>query len=50
MLIRADMYYRMEEPPKKLNFILEEHMTEQLEVIVSNPYMTCQRLVPLQKC
>ena len=39
----------MEEAPKKLNFVLEEHMAEQLEVIVSNPYMTCQRLIPFQK-
>ena len=50
MLIRAGRYCRMEEAPKKLNFVLEEHMIEQLEVIVSNPYMTCQRLIPLQKC
>ena len=34
---------------KKLNFVLEEHMAEQLEVIVSKPYMTCQRLIPLQR-
>ena len=31
------------------NFVLVEHMAKQLEVIVSNPYMTCQRLIPFQK-
>ena len=39
----------MEEPPKMPNFVLEEHMEKQLEVIVSNPYMTCQWLIPFQK-
>ena len=49
MIIRADRYFRMEEPPKMQNFVLEEHMAKQLEVIVLNPYMTCQRLIPFQK-
>ena len=39
----------MEEPPKMPNFILEEHMAKQLEVIALNPYMTCQRLASFQK-
>ncbi len=49
MIIRAGRYCGMEEPPKMPNFVLEEHMAKQLEVIVSNPYMTCQRLTPFQK-
>jgi len=39
MTIRGDWYCGMEVPPKMPNFILEEHMAKQLEVIVSNPYM-----------
>ena len=54
-LIRKDEWYVDQSPrvlqngrgSKKLNFVLEEHMTEQLEVIVSNPNMTCERLIPL---
>ena len=49
MIITGGWYYRMEVPPKMLNFVLEEHMAKQLEVIVSNPYMTCQRLIPFRK-
>ena len=49
MIIRAGRYCGMEVPPKMPNFVLEEHMAKQLEVIVSNPYMTCQRLIPFQK-
>ena len=50
MIIRGGWYCGMEVPPKMPNFVLEEHMAKQLEVIVSNPYMTCQRLISLQKC
>ena len=49
MIIRGGWYCGMEVPPKMPNFVLEEHMAKQLEVIVSNPYMTCQRLIPFQK-
>ena len=49
MIIRAGWYYGMEVPPRMPNFVWEEHMAKQLEIIVSNPYMTCQRLIPFQK-
>ena len=49
MIIRGGWYRGMEVPPKMPNFVLEEHMAKQLEVIVLNPYITCQRLIPFQK-
>ena len=56
-LIRKDEWYdyqsrqvlRNGRASKMANFVLEEHMAKQLEIIVSDPYMTCQRLIPFLK-
>ena len=56
-LIRKDEWYGYQSQQvlwngsasKNAEFVLVEHMAKQLEVIVPNPYMTCQRLIPFQK-